>query len=198
MRATTTAVSFRRPTPTHIGVYFDVAVTANAQNLGLIIHNPSASGGDQKDPGPNEFVDPATEGFEYWGYHRHRQALQERAQPHQSQRSAARVCAHSLLPPRRQLRQLDRATPSTNRGIHRRLQRRLTGVTSFDSYGAYFDISLIPNAQNLGFIIHNISTGAKDPGPEHVSGCRHQYPGLGHLRQRDGLHHDADADADTG
>jgi pullulanase len=29
----------------------------------------------------------------------------------------------------------------------------------------YFDISLIPNAQNLGFIIHNISTGAKDPGP---------------------------------
>src|ERR1700688_908400 len=50
------------------GVYFDVAVVANAQNLGLIIHNPSASGGDQKDPGPNEFVDPATEGFEYWGY----------------------------------------------------------------------------------------------------------------------------------
>jgi pullulanase len=49
------------------GVYFDVAVTANAQNLGLIIHNPSAPGGDQKDPGPNEFVDPSTEGFEYWG-----------------------------------------------------------------------------------------------------------------------------------
>src|SRR5208283_2906024 len=41
----------------------------------------------------------------------------------------------------------------------------LTGVTSIDSYGAYFDISLIPYAQNLGFIIHNISTGTKDPGP---------------------------------
>jgi pullulanase len=50
------------------GVYFDVAVTATSQNLGLIIHNPSAPGGDQKDPGPNEFVDPTTEGFEYWGY----------------------------------------------------------------------------------------------------------------------------------
>src|SRR5436305_945336 len=49
------------------GVYFDVAVVANAQNLGLIIHNPSAPGGDQKDPGPNEFVDPSKEGFEYWG-----------------------------------------------------------------------------------------------------------------------------------
>ena len=41
----------------------------------------------------------------------------------------------------------------------------LTSVTSYDSYGAYFDISLIANAQNLGFIIHNISTGVKDPGP---------------------------------
>ncbi len=50
------------------GVYFDVAVVANPQNLGLIIHNPSAPGGDQKDPGPNEFVDPSTEGYEYWGY----------------------------------------------------------------------------------------------------------------------------------
>src|SRR6201998_4148546 len=50
------------------GVYFDVAVTSTAQNLGLIIHNPSAPGGDQKDPGPDEFVDPTTEGHEYWGY----------------------------------------------------------------------------------------------------------------------------------
>jgi pullulanase len=41
----------------------------------------------------------------------------------------------------------------------------LTFVTSMDSYGAYFDISLIPNAQNLGFIIHNTATGVKDPGP---------------------------------
>ena len=38
-------------------------------------------------------------------------------------------------------------------------------MTSYDSYGAYFDISLIPNAQNIGFIIHNTATGAKDPGP---------------------------------
>ena len=38
-------------------------------------------------------------------------------------------------------------------------------MTNYDSYGAYFDISLIPNAQNLGFIIHNTSTGVKDPGP---------------------------------
>ncbi len=48
------------------GAYFDVGVTSGAQEVGLIIHNPTAPGGDLKDPGPNEFVDPATQGFEYW------------------------------------------------------------------------------------------------------------------------------------
>ncbi|HME10918.1 MAG TPA: pullulanase-associated domain-containing protein, partial [Bryobacteraceae bacterium] len=48
------------------GVYFDVGVIANAHDVGLIIHNPTAAGGDQKDPGPNEFVDPSTQGIEFW------------------------------------------------------------------------------------------------------------------------------------
>ena len=48
------------------GSYFDVGVAAAAQNVGLIIHNPTAPGGDVKDPGPNEFVDPSTQGNEYW------------------------------------------------------------------------------------------------------------------------------------
>ena len=65
-----------------------------------------------------------------------------------------------------------------------------------DSYGAYFDISLIPNAQNLGFIIHNISTGVKDPGPNMYLSCRHLHPGMGDFRERDGLHHNADSDRD--
>ncbi len=32
----------------------------------LIIHNPTASGGDKKDSDPNTFVDPSSEGNEYW------------------------------------------------------------------------------------------------------------------------------------
>jgi len=48
------------------GAYFDVGIIANPQVVGLIIHNPTATGGDQKDPGPNTFVDPSTEGNEYW------------------------------------------------------------------------------------------------------------------------------------
>ncbi|HTA85761.1 MAG TPA: pullulanase-associated domain-containing protein, partial [Silvibacterium sp.] len=50
------------------GAYFDVGVTSSAQNVGLIIHNPTAPGGDQKDPGPNEFVNPSTMGNEFWAY----------------------------------------------------------------------------------------------------------------------------------
>ena len=50
------------------GAYFDVGITTGAQEVGIIIHNPTAPGGDQKDPGPNEFVDPATQGIEYWAY----------------------------------------------------------------------------------------------------------------------------------
>ena len=50
------------------GVYFDVGITSGAQEVGIIIHNPTAMGGDQKDTPNNLFVDPATQGFEYWAY----------------------------------------------------------------------------------------------------------------------------------
>ena len=147
------------------GVYFDVAVPANAQNLGLIIHNPSASGGDQKDPGPNEFVDPTTEGFEYWGFTgigKLYKSAPSLTSPNALLPGYARI--HYYRPDGNYsnwtcyaFNDTAEYTGDYNDG--------LTGVTSYDSYGAYFDISLIANAQNLGFIIHNISTGAKDPGP---------------------------------
>jgi pullulanase len=147
------------------GVYFDVAVTATSQNLGLIIHNPSAPGGDQKDPGPNEFVDPTTEGFEYWGYTgigKLYKSAPSITNPTALLPGYARI--HYYRPDGNYANWTCYAFNDTaeytgdyNDG--------LTGVTSLDSYGAYFDISLIANAQNLGFIIHNIATGTKDPGP---------------------------------
>ena len=144
------------------GVYFDVAVTSNAQNLGLIIHNTSTGA---KDPGPNEFVDPSTEGFEYWGYTGIGKLY--KTQPSLTNPTAllpgyARI--HYYRPDGNYSNwtvyaweDTEEYTGDYNDG--------LTGVTSSDSYGAYFDISLIPNAQNIGFIIHNISSGVKDPGP---------------------------------
>ena len=147
------------------GVYFDVAVVANAQNLGLIIHNPSAPGGDLKDPGPNEFVDPSTEGFEYWGY-------TGIGKLYKSQPSLANPTA--LLPGYARIHYYRPDGNYSNWSVYAfedtaeytgDYNDGLTFVTNYDSYGAYFDISLIPNAQNLGFIIHNTSTGVKDPGP---------------------------------
>ncbi len=147
------------------GAYFDVGVTSSAQNVGLIIHNPTAPGGDQKDPGPNEFVDPATEGFEYWGY----------AGIGKLYKSAVSVNnPNALLPGYARIHYFRPDSNYANWTVYAfndtaeytgDYNDGLTGVTSFDSYGAYFDISLIPNPQNLGFIIHNISTGVKDPGP---------------------------------
>jgi pullulanase len=148
------------------GVYFDVAVTAGAQNLGLIIHNPSAPGGDQKDPGPNEFVDPATEGFEYWGY-------TGIGKLYKSPPSLSNPTA--LLPGYARIHYFRPDGNYANWTVYAfndtaeytgDFNDGLTGVTTTDSYGVYFDISLIPNAKDLGFIIHNISTGVKDPGPD--------------------------------
>jgi len=147
------------------GVYFDVAVVPNAQNLGLILHNPSAPGGDKKDPGPNEFVDPKTEGNEYWGY-------TGIGKLYKSQPSLANP--NALLPGYSRIHYYRPDGNYANWTVYAfndtaeytgDYNDGLTGVTSMDSYGVYFDISLIANAQNLGFIIHNISTGAKDPGP---------------------------------
>jgi pullulanase len=147
------------------GVYFDVSVVANAQNLGLIIHNPSAPGGDQKDPGPNEFVDPSTEGFEYWAYTGIGKLYKS---------AVSLTNPNALLPGYARIHYYRPDGNYSNWSVYAfddtaeytgDYNDGLTFVTSYDSYGAYFDISLIPNAQNLGFIIHNTSTGAKDPGP---------------------------------
>ncbi|HUH62112.1 MAG TPA: pullulanase-type alpha-1,6-glucosidase [Terracidiphilus sp.] len=148
------------------GAYFDVGVTSSSQNLGLILHNPSAPGGDQKDPGPNEFVDPSTEGFEYWGYTgiaKLYKSLVDVNNPSALLPGYARI--HYYRPDGNYnnwtvyaFNDTAEYTGDFNDG--------LTAVSGFDSYGAYFDISLVPNPHDLGFIIHNISTGVKDPGPD--------------------------------
>jgi len=148
------------------GAYFDVGVTAGAQNVGLIIHNPTAPGGDQKDPGPNEFVDPATEGFEYWGYtgigKLYKSAVSV-GNPNALLPGYARI--HYFRPDGNYANWTVYAFNDTAEYTGD-FNDGLTGVTSFDSYGAYFDTSLIQTPHDLGFIIHNISTGAKDPGPD--------------------------------
>jgi pullulanase len=147
------------------GAYFDVGVTSGAQNVGLIIHNPTAAGGDQKDPGPNEFVDPSTMGNEYWAYSGIGKLYNEPidiSNPNALLPGYARI--HYFRPDGNYsnwsvyaFEDTAEYTGDYNDG--------LTFVTQYDSYGAYFDIKLISNPQQIGFIVHNTATGVKDPGP---------------------------------
>lgn len=130
------------------GVYLDIGITSNAQNLGLIIHNPSTPGGDQKDPGPNEFVNPSAAGDEYRAVSGIAKLYGTHYRP-DGKFDNWTVYSFS-----------DTTEPTNN------FNEGPTFATGIDSYGAYHDIGLKPNAQDLGFIVHNISTGAKDPGPD--------------------------------
>ncbi len=145
------------------GAFFDVGVTSTAQNVGIIIHN-----GNIKDPGPNEFIDPATQGNEYW------------------QLSGSNVL-QTTQPPT--IQQTDPPIPAGKARIHyHRPDNNYANwnlfpflattdpdsdfcntndfVTAYDTYGAYYDVGVDPTKFNglLGFIIHNCNI--KDPGPD--------------------------------
>lgn len=145
------------------GAFFDVGVTSTAQNVGIIIHR-----GNIKDPGPNEFIDPATQSKEYW------------------QLSGSNVL-HTTEPPT--IQQTDPPIPAGKARIHyHRPDNDYANwnlypffatadpnsdfcstndfVSAYDTYGAYYDVGIDPTKFNglLGFIIHNC--GIKDPGPD--------------------------------
>jgi pullulanase len=145
------------------GAFFDVGVTSTAQNVGIIVHN-----GNTKDPGPNEFINPATQGNEFW------------------QLSGSNIL-RTTQPPT--IQQTDPPIPAGKARIHyHRPDNNYASwnlfpffattdpnsdfcntndfVAGYDTYGAYFDVGVDPTQSNgqLGFIIHNCNI--KDPGPD--------------------------------
>ena len=141
------------------GAYFDVGVTTNATNVGLILHS-----GNTKDPGPNQYVDPATQGNEFW-----------------------ELSGSDVLSTTQPAIGKDPPIPAGHARIHYyrpdgnydNWSLYVYGATTdptgdfcgtndyysgYDSYGPYFDVGVVPG--HLGFIIHNCSTGVKDPGPD--------------------------------
>ncbi len=141
------------------GAYFDVGVIANAQNVGIILHN-----GNIKDPGPNQYVDPATQGNEFWELSGSTTLL-----THQPPTGADPV-----LPPGKARIHYFRPDGNYDNWV-----LYVYGATTdpdgdfcanndlfagYDSYGPYFDVNVVPG--HLGFIIHNCQTGTKDPGAD--------------------------------
>ncbi|HEX6772571.1 MAG TPA: pullulanase-type alpha-1,6-glucosidase [Acidobacteriaceae bacterium] len=147
------------------GAYFDVGVAANAQDVGIIIHM-----GNLKDPGPDEHINPATQGNEYWqisgqlGLKTTRPPIPEgngtpipagHARIHYY-RPDGDFAGWSLYP------FFATSDPTGN------FCNTEDYITGFDSYGAYYDVGVDPslNGGQLGFIIHSCSLGVKDPGPD--------------------------------
>ncbi|HEY3626154.1 MAG TPA: pullulanase-type alpha-1,6-glucosidase [Terracidiphilus sp.] len=147
------------------GAYFDVGVTTGAANVGIIVHK-----GNTKDPGPNEYADPATQGNEYW------------------QLSGSDIL-QTTQPPT--IQATDPAIPAGKVRIHyNRPDNNYGGwsiysfgagtdpnsswcntedyISGYDTYGAYYDVGADPtlNGGDLGFIIHNCQANVKDPGPD--------------------------------
>ena len=144
------------------GVYFDVGVTAGATNVGLILHN-----GNTKDPGPNQYVDPATQGNEFWevsgndNFLTYQPVLGTGGQDPPIPANHARI--HYYRPDGNYdnwLLYVYGATTDPNGNFC----VTNDSYTGYDSYGPYFDVGVVPG--HLGFIIHNCITGAKDPGPD--------------------------------
>ena len=147
------------------GAYFDVGVTSGANVVGIIIHNPTATGGDQKDPGPNTFVNPAAEGNEYWaisGIAKLYTSVPNLTNPTALLPGYARI--HYFRPDGNYSNWTVYAFNDTEEAND--YNDGPTFQTGSDSYGAYFDIKLNASPADLGFIVHNVSTGTKDPGSD--------------------------------
>lgn len=141
------------------GAYFDVGVTSTAQNVGIILHN-----GATKDPGGTEFVDPATQGNEYW----------QLAGSDALRTTQPATMQDPPIPPNHARIHYYRPAGDYNNWV-----LYVYGATTdpngdfcgtndeyagYDSYGPYFDVAVVPG--HLGFIIHNCTTNTKDPGPD--------------------------------
>ncbi len=141
------------------GAYFDVGITAGATDVGIIVHN-----GGNKDPGPDEHVNPSTQGHEFW-------------------QVSGVVGLSTTQPPTSSMK-----NPAIPAGIARihffRPDGNYAGWTVYafkdttadqgnfgggplmvagtDAYGVFYDIPLSANPQDVGFIVHNIQTGVKN------------------------------------
>ncbi|MDQ2711558.1 MAG: DUF3372 domain-containing protein, partial [Acidobacteriota bacterium] len=148
------------------GAYFDVGVITSPHLVGLIIHNPTAPGGDKKDPGPNTFVDPSAEGYEYWavsGIAKLYTSAPNLNDPTALLPGYARI--HYYRPDGNYSNWSVYAYGDTEEPTSNYFDGP-TPETGLDAYGAYYDIKLTANPASLGFIVHNIATNTKDPGPD--------------------------------
>lgn len=151
------------------GAYFDVGVTTSATNVGIIVHRSNL-----KDPGPNEYANPSTQGNEFWqlsGSNLLQTTQPPTIQPQDPPVPSGKVRIHYFRPDNNyggwSLYPFGATSDPSGNWCNSE-----DYVSGYDTYGAYYDVGIDAsiNGGQLGFILHNCQTGVKDPGPDqHLS-----------------------------
>ncbi len=134
------------------GVYWDVRLAEGADRLGLIVHK-----GDEKDPGPDQFIDPA-QTPEIWLQSGNEQIFS----------------APPVGPPEEGTARIHYYRPEGDyQGFELHVWEDTTETVTWedgldiagqDGFGVYWNVTLADAAETLGFIIHRGEE--KDPGPD--------------------------------
>ena len=146
------------------GEYVDVGVTAaaytdGAQAVGIIVHM-----GDNKDPGSNEYANPAlgTDFYQLQGATSLTTTPPTIPTNHKNPNIPANTARIHFYRPdgvytNWTVYAFDDTTEDTSN-----YNAGPIFATGADAYGAYYDVPLKPNGSDLGFIVHNIATGTKN------------------------------------
>ena len=150
------------------GAYFDVGIIAGTTDVGIIVHN-----GNNKDPGPDEHVNPSTQGNEFYqlsGVFGLTTAMPSTGNQYNPNVPAGFARIHFFRPDGNYANWTVYAFNDTTPAVQNNYGGGPVLQTGTDSYGAYYDVPLGINPPDLGFIVHNIVTGMKNtPADLHVN-----------------------------
>ena len=142
------------------GVYFDVGIVAGTMDVGIIVHN-----GNTKDPGPDEHVNPSTQGNEFYqlsGVFGLTTTMPSTGNQYNPNVPAGYARIHFFRPDGNYANWTVYAFNDTTPAVQNNYGGGPVLQTGTDSYGAYYDVPLGTNPPDLGFIVHNIATGMKN------------------------------------
>ena len=142
------------------GAFFDVGIVAGTQDVGIIIHN-----GNNKDPGQDEHVNPAAQGNEFYqlsGVMGLTTTMPSTGNQYNPNIPAGFARIHFYRPDANYANWTVYAFGDTTPAVQNNYGAGPVLQTGTDSFGAYYDVPLGTNPPDLGFIVHNIVTGAKN------------------------------------
>ncbi len=137
-----------------------MGIVAGTTDVGIIVHN-----GNTKDPGPNEHVDPATQGNEFYqlqGVVGLTTTIPSTGNKYDPSVPVGFARIHFFRPDGNYANRTVYAFNDTTSAVQNNYNGGPVLQTGTDAYGAYYDVPLGTTPPDLGFIVHNIATGTKN------------------------------------